>query len=101
VKTYEVTVDREFPENLAAVFASGTLRLHGESKPCRPAELEITGPRTARLHLREGKYHQVRRMFASQGCTVVTLHRTRVGNVELGELAPGEWRVEDPESLIR
>jgi 16S rRNA pseudouridine516 synthase len=94
VKTYEVTVDRDLPDNLAAIFESGTLLLRGESRPCRPAELEATGPRTARLHLREGKYHQVRRMFASQGCTVITLHRIRVGSVELGDLAPGEWREE-------
>lgn len=96
VKTYEVTVDRPFPENLAAVFASGTLQLHSEPKPCLPAKLEITGPLTARLHLREGKYHQVRRMFASQGCPVTALHRTRVGAVELGDLAPGAWRVLTP-----
>ena len=92
VKTYEVTVDRGLPPGLAEVFASGTLLLRSEAKPCLPAELEATGARTARLHIREGKYHQVRRMFASQGCTVTALHRTRVGDVELGNLAPGEWR---------
>ena len=92
VKTYEVTVDRNLPGGLTVLFASGTLLLRGEAKPCLPANLEITGPCTARLHIREGKYHQVRRMFASQGCTVTALHRTRVGTVELGDLAPGAWR---------
>jgi 16S rRNA pseudouridine516 synthase len=93
VKTYEVTVDRDLPPGLEEVFASGTLQLHSEPKPCLPAQLEITGPRTASLHVREGKYHQVRRMFASQGCTVTALHRTRVGPIELGDLPPGQWRV--------
>jgi 16S rRNA pseudouridine516 synthase len=92
VKTYEVTVDTDIPDGLVALFAAGTLTLRGEDKPCLPAELEVLTPRTARLHIREGKYHQVRRMFASQGCTVTALHRTRVGRVELGNLAAGEWR---------
>jgi 16S rRNA pseudouridine516 synthase len=92
VKTYEVTVDTDIPDGLVALFAAGTLTLRGEDKPCLPAELEVLTPRTARLHIREGKYHQVRRMFSSQGCTVTALHRTRVGRVELGNLAAGEWR---------
>jgi 16S rRNA pseudouridine516 synthase len=93
VKTYEVVVDREFPPGLAELLAAGTLQLRGEARPCLPARLEITGPVTARLHIREGKYHQVRRMFASQGCTVTGLHRTRIGDIKLGDLAPGRWRV--------
>ena len=92
VKTYELTVDADIPPGTAALFASGTLTLRSEDQPCLPAELEILTPRTARLHLREGKYHQVRRMLASQGCHVTALHRTKVGSVEIGPLAPGEWR---------
>jgi len=99
VKVYEVTVDADIPAGLAALFAAGTLTLSGEEKPCLPAEMEVLTPRTARLHIREGKYHQVRRMFASQGCTVTALHRTRVGSVELGDLAPGAWRGLDAAEL--
>ena len=99
VKIYEVTVDRELPDVIAACFAGGALLLHGETRPCLPANLEITGPRTARLHIREGKYHQVRRMFASQGCAVTALHRTTVGAVELGTLEPGAWRALRPEEI--
>lgn len=95
-KVYEAELDRDLPPGIAEVFASGTLLLRGEAKPCRPARLEITGPRQARLHLMEGKYHQVRRMFASQGCTVTALHRTQVGDIALDGLAPGEWRVLEP-----
>jgi 16S rRNA pseudouridine516 synthase len=92
MKTYEVSVDTDISSELQAIFAAGTLLLRGEDKPCLPADLEVLKPRTARLHIREGKYHQVRRMFASQGCTVTALHRTRVGRVELGNLAAGHWR---------
>jgi 16S rRNA pseudouridine516 synthase len=91
-KVYEATVDADFPPGLVELFAAGTLLLHGEEKPCRAAVLEITGDRTARLTVTEGKYHQVRRMFASQGCRVTALHRTAAGGIELGSLAPGEWR---------
>jgi 16S rRNA pseudouridine516 synthase len=91
-KLYEVTVDADLPPGLAELFASGTLLLDGEGKPCLPAKLEVLGPREARLELTEGRYHQVKRMFASQGCTVMSLHRSRFGEITLDGLAAGEWR---------
>jgi 16S rRNA pseudouridine516 synthase len=75
-----------------ALFASGTLVLPGETGPCAPAGLRWLGARTAELTLTEGRYHQVRRMFASQGCEVAALHRTHFGPLDLGGLAPGAWR---------
>ena len=91
-KEYEVTLDRDLDAGqLAPLFASGTLLLRGEDKPCLPARLEITGPRTARLTITEGRYHQVRRMFASQGWHVEALHRTRFGRHELRDLAAGQF----------
>lgn len=93
-KVYEVEVDRDLDLPLIDVFASGELRLRGEPKPCLPARLDIIGPRSARLTLTEGRYHQVRRMFASQGWHVTRLHRSRFGSHTLGELQPGEWRFE-------
>jgi 16S rRNA pseudouridine516 synthase len=42
--------------------------------------------------LTEGKYHQVRRMFAAGGATVLTLHREKFGALTLGDLVPGTWR---------
>jgi 16S rRNA pseudouridine516 synthase len=92
-KLYEVTVDRDLPPALVERFASGTLLLDGEDKPCRPAKMEIISPRRARLELTEGRYHQVKRMFASQGCGVLQLHRSRFGEFTVEGLAPGEWRV--------
>ncbi|HAL72427.1 MAG TPA: rRNA pseudouridine synthase [Verrucomicrobiales bacterium] len=99
-KIYEVTVDRELDPALVATFASGGVMLRGEDKPCLPAQLEITSPLTARLTLMEGRYHQVRRMFASQGWHVEKLHRSRFGDYTLGDLAPGGWRMLDqPEEV--
>jgi 16S rRNA pseudouridine516 synthase len=91
-KVYRATVDNDLSETLIPLFASGTLLLTGETDPCEPAELRILNSRTAELTLTEGRYHQVRRMFASQGFEVLTLHRARFGPLDLGELAAGKWR---------
>ena len=92
LKIYEVTVNKDLDPELVEVFARGDLILRSETKPCLPARLEITGPRSAVLTLTEGRYHQVRRMFASQGWHVESLHRTGFGPYTLGDLPSGEWR---------
>ncbi len=94
-KVYEATVDKPMPANLIEVFARGDLLLRGEDKPCLPAKLEITDDHHARLTITEGRYHQVRRMFASQGLHVEGLHRSRFGGHELDGLKCGEWRMLD------
>lgn len=94
-KIYEVTVDRDLAPELVELFASGRLQLPDEDKPCLPAKLEIRDPRHAWLHLIEGRYHQVKRMFASQGFTVTQLHRRSFGGIEVGDLVPGTWRLLD------
>ena len=99
-KVYEATVDADLRPELVALFAAGTLQLEDEDKPCLPAKLEILGPREARLTLIEGRYHQVKRMFASQGCAVTRLHRSRFGNYALDGLEPGQWRVLDLSGLV-
>lgn len=91
-KVYRATVDVDLAESLVPQLASGTLLLDGETEPCAPAELKILSAREAELTLTEGRYHQVRRMFAACGATVLTLHRARFGDLELGDLAPGTWR---------
>jgi len=92
-KVYEVTVDGIVSDQMKEVFAAGSLLLRGEDKPCLPANLEITGESTSRITLREGRYHQVRRMFASQGVTVTKLHRVRFGSYELGGLPEGAFQL--------
>lgn len=95
-KTYDARLARPLEGHEAALFASGTLVLRGEDKPCLPAQLEVTGERTARLTLTEGRYHQVRRMFAAAGNHVEALHRSRFGPLTLGDLPDGAWRLLEP-----
>ena len=60
---------------------------------CLPAELELLGECEALVTLREGKYHQIKRMCAARGKPVVFLKRLTFGTLTLDEtLAPGEWR---------
>jgi 16S rRNA pseudouridine516 synthase len=92
-KVYEARLARRLEGHEAALFASGTLILRGETAPCLPAKLDVTGPHTARLTLTEGRYHQVRRMFAAAGNHVEALHRAAFGPLTLGALAPGAWRL--------
>jgi 16S rRNA pseudouridine516 synthase len=91
-KVYRATLDLDLSPDLIPLFAAGTLQLEGEKEPCAPATLRIVAPREAELTLTEGRYHQVRRMFAATGRTVLTLHRTHFGSLDLGDLAVGKWR---------
>ena len=100
-KVYEATLAQDLRGDEAALFASGTLLLESEEKPLLPAELEVQAPRQARLTLHEGRYHQVRRMFAAVGNHVQALHRSRVGGLGLEDLAPGQWRALQAEDLQR
>ena len=92
-KVYLAQLAEDLRGDEAALFASGRLLLEGEKTPLLPAELDVVDARTARLTLHEGRYHQVRRMFAAVGNHVVALHRERVGGLTLGALAQGEWRM--------
>ena len=92
-KTYEVTLARPLEGHEGDLFASGALILRGEDTPLKPARLDVMGLRHARLTLTEGRYHQVRRMFAAAGNHVEALHRFRFGPFTLGNLAEGEWRL--------
>ncbi len=92
-KVYEVVVDKALSPDLSGIFARGDLVLRGEEKPCLPARLEIVDALRARLTITEGRYHQVRRMFASQGYHVEQLHRARFGEFDLGDIISGEWRM--------
>jgi 16S rRNA pseudouridine516 synthase len=100
-KVYEATLAHDLRGDEAALFASGTLQLESENTPLAPARLEVITPRLARLTLTEGRYHQVRRMFAAAGNHVLALHRSRIGGLELDELAPGGWRMLDADDLQR
>lgn len=91
-KRYLVTTTNIIDESAQALFAEGIL-LKGETKPTLPAELTLLSAHQARLSICEGKYHQVKRMFAAIGNHVVNLHRERIGAIGLDENLPlGKYR---------
>ena len=91
-KTYLVTLADPVEANYVQACADGIL-LRGEKEPTKPATLEILDDYNVNLTLSEGRYHQVKRMFAALGNKVVALHRWKIGNVVLDEhLAEGEFR---------
>jgi 16S rRNA pseudouridine516 synthase len=98
-KVYEATLAQDLRGDEGALFASGSLMLESEKEPLAPARLEVLGPRHARLTVTEGRYHQVRRMFAATGNHVEALERVAVGALTLGELPLGEWRALDADEV--
>jgi 16S rRNA pseudouridine516 synthase len=98
-KVYEATLAQDLRGDEGALFASGSLMLESEKEPLAPAQLQVLGPRHARLTVTEGRYHQVRRMFAAAGNHVETLQRVAVGALTLGDLPLGEWRALDADEV--
>lgn len=95
-KRYHVTLARPLDGSEAAKLAEGTLMLEGEDKPLLPVAMETLSPTEALVTLNEGRYHQVRRMFAALGNHVAALDRDRVGGLDLpADLAAGEYRILD------
>lgn len=96
-KTYVATLDADVPAALVDAFARGVELREGQAvERTEPAVLRVIGPREAEVTVQEGRYHQVRRMFAAHGLHVLTLHRTRFGPWSLdASLAEGKWRALD------
>lgn len=91
-KVYRVSLNKPIDPKVPERFANG-IQLEGEKKKTRPAFIEVLTPKKARLSLAEGKYHQVKRMFAATGNSVKSLHRASVGGVRLdSNLKPGQFR---------
>ena len=91
-KVYEATLAVPLKGDEAEIFTSGKLMLNGEKKPLLPASLEVINPTLVRLEICEGKYHQVKRMFASVGNRVLTLHRISFGGFTVEDLKEGEYK---------
>jgi 16S rRNA pseudouridine516 synthase len=97
-KTYFARLDAPVPTEAAALFAAGVDI--GDDKPTLPAQLTILPDRTeAELTIHEGRYHQVKRMFETVGCTVIYLKRLSMGGLTLGDLPRGEYRKLSPEEV--
>ena len=76
------------------------IMLDGEETPTQPAVLRFITPYQAELTITEGRYHQIKRMFAALGNHVSSLHRRSIGDIVLpDDLAPGEWRELTPEEI--
>jgi 16S rRNA pseudouridine516 synthase len=102
LKVYHAVLDRPLSGMEAGLFGSGTLMLHGETKPLLPARFQALGENEALVTLHEGRYHQVRRMFAAAGNHVTALNRIAIGGLKLpDDLAAGQFRVATPDELAR
>lgn len=99
-KCYSARVEGVLDEEDRRAFLEGITLKDGTR--CLPAKLEILEKDLCLVRITEGKYHQVRRMLASRGKPVLTLHRLSIGALRLDEsLAPGEWRELSEEDLCR
>ena len=97
-KVYEATLASPLRGDEVELFASGQMMLETENTPLAPAVLRPISELVAQLTIIEGRYHQIRRMFAAVGNHVVNLHRSEIGSLNLGSLAAGEYRlVNDPD----
>lgn len=93
-KTYRAKLARPLDGTEGDLFASGQLVLDGEDKPLAPAKLDVVSDTEALLTVTEGRYHQVRRMFAATGNHVEALHRERLGGLSLpAAMASGQWKL--------
>ena len=91
-KVYYARVDGALEPGDIAAFAAGMTL--GDGLECLPAGLEILSPTEALVTLREGKFHQVKRMLAARGKPVLYLKRLSMGRLRLDPaLAPGAWRM--------
>ena len=93
-KRYRVALDRPLKGDEVMVLGSGSMLLEGEDKPLLPVEMEVEDETHVVVTLHEGRYHQVRRMFAALGNHVTALHRDRIGGLTLpADLEAGAYRI--------
>ncbi|WP_282396630.1 16S rRNA pseudouridine(516) synthase [Pseudomonas sp. PS01298] len=98
-KVYLVQTEQDIGPHYAATFTAGVYFAF-ENLTTQPADLQLLGPRTARLSIIEGRYHQVKRMFGHFNNKVTGLHRERMGPLVLDlSLAPGEYRALSEEEI--
>ncbi|MDR2647248.1 MAG: rRNA pseudouridine synthase [Oscillospiraceae bacterium] len=96
-KTYIATLQTPATPEDARAFAAGVTMAadgHYPQERCEPAELQILPDQQAQVVLREGKYHQIKRMFAARGNQVIALHRIAMGGLHLDmRLLAGDCRL--------
>lgn len=98
-KSYLASLKHPLADDAVQRFAAG-LMLNSETQATLPAILQPLDTHTARVTLHEGRYHQVKRMFAACSNRVEALHRERIGAIHLDPaLAPGQWRELDLDEI--
>ncbi|GGC64175.1 pseudouridine synthase [Marinobacter halophilus] len=91
-KTYQIRLAEPLSEDARLRLAQGVL-LNGEDKPTQPARVVVSSETTIEMTIREGRYHQVKRMLAAVGNHVEALHRLSIGSIVLDDtLTPGQYR---------
>ena len=98
-KQYRVTLRDKLKGDEAVLFASGEFCLRNDNKALKPALWTPDGDKSGTMVLQEGRYHQIRRMFAATGNHVETLHRFQLGGLALDDLAEGQYRILDAADL--
>ena len=88
-KEYEVTIDKPVTDEFVAAMAAGVPVLDRMTLPCK---VRRTGRNSFNIVLIQGLNRQIRRMCEHFGCRVKELRRTRIMNITLGSMRPGEWR---------
>lgn len=97
-KTYYVILENPIEESYRSEFEKGVVIDQGIV--CKPARFEPVNEKECRLEICEGKFHQVKRMFASLGNKVVSLKREKISDISLDEtLKQGEYRRLSDEEL--
>ena len=89
-KVYRVALSKEITAEVVSLFRQG-VQLQGEKNLTLPAHLETVARKEVLLTMTEGKFHQVKRMFAAVGNKVVSLHREQIGDIRL-DVEVGQWR---------
>ena len=89
-KEYEVTLDKLWDATLTPKLLTGMVL---DGKRARISHLHAIGPTRLRVVLRQGLNQQIRRMFYAVGYDVKQLVRIRIGNLRLGDLSRGQWRI--------
>ncbi len=92
-KRYVATLAEPLRGDEGARFASGTVQLASDPEPLAPATFEVLDAHTVRVTLVEGRYHQVRRMFAALGNHVLQLQRISIGGLTVADEPVGSWRL--------
>lgn len=99
VKSYIASLDKEPQTDIVTNFARGVTLADGTV--CKSASARLIGGFDVSVEISEGKYHQVKRMFAALGYHVEALRRVRIGALELDEtLREGEYLELSPDDVM-